>query len=261
MKVSIIIPAYNEEKRIGKTLSEYSKFFENLRKKNKIDYEIIVVINNTKDKTEEIVKKYQKRDRKIKYLNLIKGGKGYAIIEGFKNALKRNNNFIGFVDADMATSPFYFYSLILNISDYDGIIASRWKKNSLVKTRQNLMSRTYSKTFNFIVKSILLLKFNDTQCGAKLFKRRALEDVVKEIGYSNWAFDIELLFKLKNKGYSVKEIPTVWEDKRGSKIDNVRTPIQMFLSVIRLRLINSYFNFLVKAYDKLPDKMKPYRKF
>ena len=82
------MPAYNEEKRIGKTLEEYSSFFENLRKSKKIDYEILVVINNTKDNTEKVVKSYSKKNKRIIYLNLVRGGKGYAVIEGFKDALK-----------------------------------------------------------------------------------------------------------------------------------------------------------------------------
>src|SRR3989338_9940965 len=109
MKVSIIIPAYNEEKRIGNTLKEYSRFFENLRKEKKLNYEILVVINNTKDNTELIVKKYQKKNKNIKYINLPKGGKGYATAEGFKNALSQKNDLLCFVDADMATSPEAFY--------------------------------------------------------------------------------------------------------------------------------------------------------
>ena len=87
MKISIIIPAYNEEKRIGNTLQVYSAYFESIRKLKSLDYEILVSINNTTDKTLEIVKKFQKKDKRIIYLNLPKGGKGYAIIEGFKDAL------------------------------------------------------------------------------------------------------------------------------------------------------------------------------
>ena len=93
MKLSIIIPAHNEEKRIGSTSEAYSKYFKSL-KKDKFDYGILVVINATTDSTEKIVKKYQKKDKKIKCLNLKKGGKGYAVTEGFKDALKRKNDII-----------------------------------------------------------------------------------------------------------------------------------------------------------------------
>src|SRR3989344_8183585 len=106
MKISIIIPAYNEEKRIGRTLEEYLKFFSIKKKQEKIrNFEILVVINNTKDRTEEIVKEKQKKCMELRYLNFKQGGKGFAITEGFKDALKRDNKLIGFVDADMSTSP------------------------------------------------------------------------------------------------------------------------------------------------------------
>ena len=123
MKLCIIIPACNEEKRIGRTLKEYCRFFS---KKLKSDFEIIVVINNTNDRTEEIVKNHRKKCRELKYLNLKQGGKGFAVIQGFKEALKKDFDLIGFVDADMATPPRSFYDLIENIKDYDGVIASRY---------------------------------------------------------------------------------------------------------------------------------------
>src|SRR5690349_5588539 len=115
MKVSIVIPAYNEEKRIGATLEFFSTYFKALEKENKLNYEILVVINNTKDNTVGVVKAAQKKDSKIIYLDLPKGGKGYAVTEGFKDALKRKNDLIGYVDADLATRPEDFYDLIKNI--------------------------------------------------------------------------------------------------------------------------------------------------
>ena len=108
MKICIVIPAYNEEKRIGKTLEEYGAFFTNLKNKD-FQYQILVVINNTKDKTEEVVKNISKKYKEINYLNLKPGGKGFAIIEGFKWAIKKDFDLIGFVDADIATGPEAFF--------------------------------------------------------------------------------------------------------------------------------------------------------
>ena len=126
MKISIIIPAHNEEKRIEKTLKRYLEFFKNLKKEKRLDFEVIIVINNTKDKTEEIVKKYCKKYKEISYMNFERRGKGFAIIKGFEDSIKRKNDLIGFVDADMSTSPESFYDLIKNIKDSDGILANRY---------------------------------------------------------------------------------------------------------------------------------------
>ena len=196
MKLSIIIPAYNEEKRIGKTLEAYSVFFEKIRKAEKIEYEIFIVINNTKDKTEQVVQSFRKKNKKIIYINLEKGGKGYAITEGFKNALKRKNDFIGFVDADLATFPDQFFLLLKNIEGYDATIASRALPESKVYT--SLKRRITSRGFNFVVRSLLFLPYKDTQCGAKLFRREPAKLIAENKSLAQWAFDVQILYMLQN---------------------------------------------------------------
>lgn len=254
-RVCIIIPAYNEEKRIGKTLEEYSKFFKNKKKNKEIkDFEILVIINNTKDKTEEVVEKYIKKYKEIRYLNFIKGGKGFAIIEGFKDSLKRRNDLIGFVDADLATKPDKYYELISKLNKNDGAIASRWKKGA--KHNYSFKRRIFSRGFNILTRLILFLPFQDTQCGAKIFRRAPIESILNNIESTKWAFDIDLLYKLKKQKKKIIEIPTYWKDMEGSNIDLKKVPIQMFLAIIRLRLINSPFKFVVEGYNKLPRKLK-----
>ncbi len=259
-KLSIIIPAYNEEKRIGRTLDSYSEYLNNLSKKEKFDYEILVVINNTSDNTESVVKLKQVKNNKIKYLNFKRGGKGFAVLEGFKDSLNRNNDLIGFVDADLATPPWAFYVLVRNMKSADGIIASRWHQKSIITTPQTLFRKVTSKGFNFLVKSILFLNFSDTQCGAKLFSRKAINSIINEADLTEWAFDIDILYRLKKKGFYVKEIPTIWSDKKGSKLDLKFVPIQMFTSIMRIRLLNSPFKFIVRFYDKLPKLIKFHKK-
>jgi glycosyltransferase involved in cell wall biosynthesis len=254
MKISLVIPAYNEERRISKTLEGYYDFFKNLKKQGVLDFEIIVVINNTTDRTENIVKEYSKKYKEIKYLNFKQGGKGFAIIEGFKEALNAKSDLIGFTDADMATGPEAFYWLIRDINSYDGAIASRSVKSSSVK--MSLKRRITHKGFNFLTRSILFLPYRDTQCGSKIFTREAITSVINELGVTKWAFDIDLLFKLKKRGYKIKESPTTWEDKSGSKLNLIKVPFQMFSAIIRLRLIYSPFNFIVRLYNKLPEKIK-----
>lgn len=256
-KLIIVIPAYNEEKRIAKTLEEYGDFFTDLKKKEKINPEILIVINNTKDKTEEIVKRYQKKYKIIKYLNFKQGGKGFAINEGFKEALKdKKNSLIGFVDADLATSPTAFYDLVINLREPDGLIASRYIEGSKVSPRQSLPRIIVSRLFNFLIRVLFLMPYKDTQCGAKLFKRKAIEQTIKEFGITQWAFDIDLLYQMRKKGFIIKEYPTVWADKEYSKINFMRAGPRMALAIIRLRTVNSPFKFLVRAYDFLPNWIK-----
>ena len=239
MKICIVMPAYNEEERIGRTLEAYCSFFLQKKSKEGLEFEILVVINNTKDNTEGIVKNFQKKCKELKYLNFKKGGKGFAIIQGFKDALKRKNDLIGFVDADLATPAFAFYELIKNINNYGGIIASRYMKGSIVRPKQTLKRIIASRVFNFIVRSLFLLPYRDTQLGAKLFKRKAVESIINKLGTTMWAFDIDLLYHLKRKGFKIKEIPSTWQDVDGSKLNVEKASIQMFFAIIRLRILNS----------------------
>lgn len=246
-KISIIMPAHNEEKRIGKTLEAYGKFFETKKKHGEIgNFEIIVVINNTQDRTEEIVRKNARKFGEIRCLVFKQRGKGFAIIEGFKDALKRNNDLIGFVDADMATDPESYYKLIENIGEYDGIIASRWIKDSVIETKQTLLRRIFSLGFNLIVRFLFLMPYEDTQCGAKLFRREAIKKIVPELYLTQWAFDVNLLYLCRKNNFKIREYPTRWQDRADSKLSILKTPVQMFSGVLRLRLINSPFEPLLK---------------
>jgi len=257
--ISIVIPANNEEKRIRKTLETYGKFFSEKKKEIK-DFEILVVINNTKDKTEDVVKEFSKKYPEIRHLNFKIGGKGFAIIEGFKDSLKGKSEIIGFIDADMSTPPEAFYELIKTLEKnkrIGGVIANRWDKRSRISPKQSFFRRFISRGYNLIVRTLFLFPYNDTQCGAKVFRREILEGNVNKIISSQWNFDVALLFCLRKEANAkIIDIPTIWEDKHASKINLKRTPLLMFASVIRLRLLHSPFKFLVRAYRKLPEKLK-----
>jgi len=250
-KVAIIMPAYNEERRIGATLKEYSAFFKSAVKNKIFDYNIIVVINNTTDRTEEIVREIIKRDKKISYIDLLHGGKGYAVIEGFKLALKRDFDYIGFVDADMATPPEELFKVIKATKGYDGAIADRYLKNSQIFPSPSMKRLIARRSFNFLIRTLLLVPFGDTQCGAKFFKKKVLGDVINKLSMSQWAFDVELLYHLHKNGYKLKRVPTKWCDKEYSKINFWRAGPWMTLGVIRLRLLNSNLRSFVRIYDKL----------
>ena len=255
-KLCIVIPAYNEEKRIGKTLERYSLFFEKARKNKELDYEILVVINNTKDKTESIVKSFSKKNKRIIYLNLIRGGKGYAVVSGFADALKRKNELIGFVDADLSTSPEEYLKLVKNISSYDGIIASRYIKGAVLNPPQTISRVISSRIYNFYIRALLFFPYSDTQCGAKLFKRKTLEVILPSLTMSHWAFDVDLLYISKLNGFKIKEFPTYWSDKTHSTINFLTAGPMMALAILRLRLLNSPLKGFIKLYDNLPFKIK-----
>lgn len=106
------------------------------------------------------------------------------------------------------------------------------------------------------VRSLFFFTHNDTQCGAKLFRRELIEKVYPKLGSSEWSFDVDLLFYARFFGFRIKSIPTEWHDKKGSKIDIKKTPGRMFFSVIRLRLVHSPFDFILRFHQKLPRKLQ-----
>lgn len=254
--ISIIIPAHNEEKRLQETriLEKYVEFLRNKRDLGEMgEFELLIVLNACRDRTREIVELAAKKYREIKFIEFERGGKGFAIVEGFKHVLNRAD-LIGFVDADMATPPNAFYGLIRNIGNNAGIMASRWMPGSRIK-KQPLMRIITSRVFNFVVKTVLLLPYIDTQCGAKLFTKKSLEKVIEKIKTTGWGFDIDLIYNLRKVG-RVIEIPTEWNDNKDSKLNIKKVPLLMFLSVIRVRLLNSPLKNIISSYDRLPEWMK-----
>lgn len=241
--LGIIIPAHNEQERIGSTLKEYTYYFNRLKQNSKLeDYEILVVINNTQDKTEEIVKSYQNLENRLDYLNLPKGGKGYATIEGFKYCLNKKLDLLGFVDADCSTSAEEFNHLASNIEEYDAVIASRHVKGAIVSPKQPIKRRIASRAFNLWVRILFPnLQYHDTQCGAKIFKTQPLSKVIDDVKTATWAFDVELLYHLKRKGYKINEVPTVWSEVPNSKFKLLSSGSNAVLDVLKLRLANLPF--------------------
>ena len=250
-RVALVIPAYNEGERIKPTLESYLDFFNNLKD---LEFVIIVVLNGCKDNTKEVVESVS--DKRIVILDFERAGKGFAITEGFKEAIKLGWEFIGFLDADGSTPPAAFYGLIRHIGNYEGIIADRWDFRSKITPKQNLFRRFISRGYNLIVRSLFLFNHRDTQCGAKLFKKELLERVVSKLGQSEWGFDVDLLFYARREKAKIKSIPTEWHDEKGSHINLKKTPITMFLAAVRLRLIHSPLSFTVRAYSILPEKLK-----
>ena len=255
MRLSIIIPAHNEETRISETLEEYGKFF--WREYNR-DHEIIVVLNGCEDKTIEVVERYERKYPSIKHIEFKKSGKGFAVIQGFKEA---RGDLIGFADADNATTAPEFSKLIGGINGFDGAIGSRWMKDSIVVPKQPLARRIAGRGFNLLNRMMFDLKFKDTQCGAKLFTKKAAKAVIPKLGITEWAFDADLLYEMKREGFKIKEVAISWQDVKGSKLNIIKTPLRMFLSLVRLRLIYSPFKFIVEFYDRrLPEWVKIHHK-
>jgi glycosyltransferase involved in cell wall biosynthesis len=246
VKLSIIIPAHNEELRLPPVLESYAAYFA---EKYRDEVELIVVPNFCNDQTSDVARLIGERFPQVKVLaDPGRVGKGGAVMLGAESAM---GDLIGFVDADGATPPDAFDVLVGEAGKSDCIIASRWLKESRVNPRQPLSRRLMSRCFNLFVRILFGLKITDTQCGAKVFRKKAIKEILPRLGLTNWAFDVDMLFQAKRAGYSIREVPTVWNDKAGSKIRYIASSLDMVMALVRLRLIYSPFNWVVKIYNSL----------
>ena len=235
--VLLLIPAYNEEQRIEPVLRAYAQHF---RKHYAGKFQIVVVLNGCFDDTIGVVRRVAVDFPEVRTLNFPAPiGKGGALIEGL--ALAPNADLIGYVDADGATSPAAFHELARRCGEADCVIGSRWLPGAVLHQAQTNRRQFASRVFHAVVQLLFWMNIRDTQCGAKIMRRTAVEKVHSRLCIADMAFDINLLHELKREGLRVLEVPTEWTDQIGSKVRLGRTSLAMLLSVIRLRLIYSPF--------------------
>ncbi len=253
MKLSIVIPAHNEEHRLPPMLEAYAKYFD---EKYGDEAELIVVPNFCSDRTAEVARGIGLRYPQVKVIEEPKRvGKGGAVLLGAQSA---EGDLIGFVDADGATSPEAFDDLVQKISLDGCIIASRWMKGADVSPKQPLSRRAASRCFNLLVRVLFGLKLTDTQCGAKLFRREVIQPVLRNLGVTNWAFDVDMLFQAKRLGATIREVPTVWHDVSGSKVEIGRSSVNMFVAMVRLRMFYSPLRFMIPMLGRLAERLLRY---
>ncbi len=231
--VNIIVPAYNEEARIGAMLTAYNEYFK--------DYCIhfTVVLNGITDNTEAVVQSIQLLyPGKISIIASEKG-KGNAIKTGFLHALSEPYTHIGFVDADMATTPDQYEKLLLHLietADCDGVIASRYMEGSDLGAPRPFIKRWGRKLFfNRRIEKILDLHYNDTQCGAKIFTRAVVEAVAPLLTETHWAVDIDILYLAHQYEFIIPEIPIRWRDAPGSHLSIFSSIKDFYKAVDRIK--------------------------
>jgi glycosyltransferase involved in cell wall biosynthesis len=231
----LLIPAYNEEHRIEPVLRDYARFFE---QQYQGKFQMVVVLNGCRDNTLSVVRRVAAEHPAISGLEFSEAiGKGGALIEGLK--LAPLADFIGYVDADGATPPHAFYELVSRLDEADCVIGSRWLPGAVLHVEQTGKRQFASRCFHVIVELLFRLHIKDTQCGAKVMRRQAVETIYSTLRIADMAFDINLLYSLKRAGFRILEVPTEWTDKLGSKVTLVRTSVTMFLSAVRIWLIHS----------------------
>jgi dolichyl-phosphate beta-glucosyltransferase len=227
--ISIVIPAYNEEKRIEKSLIKIIRFCKKRFKR----YEIIVVNDCSKDGTASILTRFGKDNVRL-ITNEVNMGKGYSVKRGILNA---RYPLVLFSDSDLAT-PIEELGKFINYmkQGFDIVIASRNLRESNIITKQPIYRQLMGKTFPLLVNAITPIKFKDTQCGFKLFRTSLAKRIVKFQTFERFSFDVEILFIAKKLKARIKEAPVTWMDCAGSTVNPMKDSVAMMRDLLRLRI-------------------------
>jgi len=161
-----------------------------------------------------------------------RNGKGSAIRDGIGLA---SAPLVGYMDADASTSFSQMRELFSLLDGADAVIGSRWVEGALLKKPQGFFRRLESRIFNVIVRVLFGLPFKDTQCGAKVFKKSAIDAVIGDMVSSGFEFDVELLWRLHRKGFRIREHPISWRDTGSSRVRRM-DGFGMLCSLVRIRM-------------------------
>jgi len=193
---TLVIPAYNEEKRIKQTLNSVKNTLG-----NKIN--VLVVSNGSKDKTVDILKEWKKENRNFNFLEFKeKLGKGGAVLEGLREA---KSKYVGFIDADDSFDLKTVKEIIENFDGKEVVVASKWKGRNIFEVDEPFLRKLSSRVWNLMCKILLNLKLNDTQAGAKFLRKDVFNIIDRKFICKAFSFDVELLFLLNKKGYKIEE--------------------------------------------------------
>ena len=232
--LTVVVPAYNEERRLPPTLLDMVDYLDT----RAISYEIIVVDDGSSDATAETVRKFERVRQQVKLIHLPKnGGKGYAVKLGVLNARGER---ILFADADGAT-PIQELARLEHALDSGAYIAfgSRAIASTDTTVRTRLLRRVLGRVFNACVNLIVLPDISDTQCGFKLFRRDAARFVFERQQAERYSFDVEILYIARRAGIACKEVPINWTNVPGSKVNLIFDSLRMLRDIIGFRMRHS----------------------
>jgi dolichyl-phosphate beta-glucosyltransferase len=229
--VSIVIAAYNEEKRIGRSLERIRTYMDGLG----VDYEVLVVDDGSTDATCQKALAYKSAIARLDVIGYQKNrGKGYALRTG---VLASQGDLVLLTDADLSTPIEEFASLMTPVlsNKCQVAIGSRSLALSKIVKKQPWYRRGMGKIFNRFVRTLVIDDFCDTQCGFKLFSGDVARQLFREARIDRFAFDVEILALAKHNGYRILEVPVKWINAPGSKVNPVFDSMQMLCDLVRIR--------------------------
>lgn len=229
-KLSVVIPAYNEARRLPVTLAYISEFLE----ETNLDAEIIVVDDGSTDGTIPAVRLQPGKGMPPKVIGFEGNrGKGAAVREGMLTA---TGDYVLFMDADNSTHISEVEKLLKVASkNTPVVIGSRYIDEESIKIKQPWYRIGISRLGNLLIRLVVLPGIRDTQCGFKLFDREAARTIASQLTMERFSFDIELLVIAKMHGYDIKEVPVNWYDTPGTRLRPIRSAFQTLRDLLTIR--------------------------
>lgn len=233
--ISVVIPAWNEENRLGTTLDHYLPLLGHIS----AAHEVIVVVDGVVDRTGQVAEGYAEQGVRV-LTHPTKLGKGGATVKGLREC---RFDVIGFVDADSSLSQEELSNLVCAARNQGCSIGSRRFISVRGSKRggRPLSRVILSALWKGFVRALFWMPITDTQCGAKFFRRDQVLPVLDSVEVTDWAFDVSILYHLWKRNVPIVEIPVAWIHEKGSKIRVARVTVGMFMSAMGLRLVNSPF--------------------
>lgn len=231
-RISIVIPAYNEERRLPSTLEAVLGY---LRGAGFSSAEVLVVDDGSRDRTAGIAREFASRHPEIRLLeNPGNRGKGYAVRHGMREA---QGDWILFTDADLSAPISELDKLLAAARERGGEVAigSRALDRSLIKVHQSVFRENAGRIFNLCMRLITGLPLWDTQCGFKLFQAHAAREIFRRQRLDGFSFDVEALFLARKLGFRIVEVPVRWSHAEGTKVSMFSDSLLMFVDLFQVR--------------------------
>ena len=233
-QLSLVIPAYNEERRLPVSLQDIKSFFGRIE----TGIEVLVIVEKSRDNTVAMAREITKNDPRFTIVdNQVQRGKGYAVKTGM---LKARGDIVFFMDADLSTplsEVIAFMGHFMEHPETSIVIGSRAEAKSQILRRQSRFRQTLGRIFNRFVKVFGVKGIDDTQCGFKAFRARAAHEIFSRTTIDGFAFDVEALMLAQELGFKTDIRPVRWVNSTDSKVRILIDPLKMLWDLIRIRRI------------------------
>jgi glycosyltransferase involved in cell wall biosynthesis len=228
-KLSIVIPSFNEEKRLPATLESVASYVRASGRET----EVIVVDDGSTDATAKVAESFRSKIEDLRVIsNGQNRGKGYSVRRG---SMESRGEIVLFTDADLSAPIEEADKLLAKMDEYDVAIGSRAVNRKLIEVHESRFRELAGIIFNRIVRVILRLPFVDTQCGFKAFRREKCEIIFEQQTIERFGFDPELLYLARHHGLRTAEVAVRWAHSPATKVNMLRDSVQMFLDVVIIR--------------------------